>query len=61
MVLLEKRRHSLDLPYIEKWVQELGLTAQWLQARRLADMNKNNDGSNEFLTIICNFPAWKRT
>jgi hypothetical protein len=38
-VVLEKRGHSLDLPYIEKWVAELGLTPQWLHARRLADMD----------------------
>jgi hypothetical protein len=37
--ILKVRRDQLDLPYIEKWVQELGLTAQWLQARRLADMD----------------------
>jgi len=36
-VVLEKLRQKLDLPYIEKWVQDLGLTAQWSQARQLAD------------------------
>jgi len=35
-IVLEKRRHKLDLPYIEKWVAELGLIAQWSQARQLA-------------------------
>jgi hypothetical protein len=37
-VVLEKRRTRLDLPYIEKWADELGLGAQWSQARRLADL-----------------------
>jgi hypothetical protein len=37
--ILKVRRDQLDLPYIEKWVQELSLTDQWLQARRLADMD----------------------
>ena len=35
-VVLDKRRHLLDLPYIEKWVQELGLTSQWAHACQLA-------------------------
>src|ERR1043165_1977172 len=35
-VVLEKRWRSLDLPYIEKWVNELGLAVQWSQARNLA-------------------------
>ena len=34
-----KVQHSLDLPYIEKWVAELGLNAQWSQARKIADMD----------------------
>lgn len=38
-VVLEKRGHALDFPYIEKWVVELGLTDQWIQARQLADMD----------------------
>ena len=37
--ILKVRGKELDLPYIEKWVAELGLTAQWSQARRLADMD----------------------
>jgi hypothetical protein len=40
---LEKRQHKLDHTYIEKWIQELDLTAQWLQARQLADIDRNND------------------
>ena len=35
-VVLEKRRTNLDLPYIEKWIAELGLAAQWSQARQFA-------------------------
>ena len=37
--ILKVRRDQLDLPYIEKWVHELGLSTQWSQARRLADMD----------------------
>jgi hypothetical protein len=37
-VVLEKCGHKLDLPYIEKWVQALGLAAQFSQARQLADL-----------------------
>jgi hypothetical protein len=39
--ILKVRRDQLDLPYIEKWVAELGLTPQWLQARRLAGIDQN--------------------
>jgi hypothetical protein len=35
-VVLEKRRDKLDLPYVEKWVHELGLASQWAEARRQA-------------------------
>ncbi len=35
--VLKEQKEKLDLPYIEKWVQELDLTAQWSQARQLAD------------------------
>jgi hypothetical protein len=42
-IVLEKRQHKLDHTYIEKWIQELDLTAQWLQARQLADIDRNND------------------
>jgi predicted nucleotidyltransferase len=35
-VVLQKGQHQLDLPYIEKWVNELGLTPQWSQARNFA-------------------------
>jgi hypothetical protein len=27
---------ALDIPYIERWVQSLGLEAQWLQAKAMA-------------------------
>jgi predicted nucleotidyltransferase len=37
-VVLEKRQLKLDRPYIEKWVQELSLTAQWASARHLAGL-----------------------
>jgi hypothetical protein len=37
--ILKVRDVELDLPYIEKWVTELGLGAQWSQARQLADMD----------------------
>lgn len=35
-VVLEKRRDKLDLPYLEKWIHQLGLASQWAEARRLA-------------------------
>ncbi len=37
--ILKVRKDELDLSYIEKWVHELGLMAQWSQARQLADMD----------------------
>jgi hypothetical protein len=37
-VVLEKRRHALDRAYIEKWVAELGLGAEWAHARQAADL-----------------------
>ena len=37
--ILKVRGAELDLPYVEKWIQELGLSTQWSQARRLADMD----------------------
>jgi hypothetical protein len=36
--VLKVRMNLIDRAYIEKWVAELGLTPQWHQARRLADM-----------------------
>lgn len=36
--ILKVRNDLLDRSYIGKWVQELNLTAQWSQARRLADL-----------------------
>lgn len=38
VVVLEKRRHALDRAYIEKWIHELGLEAQWNEARRQAGL-----------------------
>jgi hypothetical protein len=35
-VVLERCQHKLDRDYIEKWINELDLTSQWSQARRLA-------------------------
>jgi hypothetical protein len=37
--ILKVRSDQLDFPYIEKWVAELELTAQWHKARQLADMD----------------------
>jgi hypothetical protein len=37
--ILKVRGAELDLPYVEKGIQELGLSTQWSQARRLADMD----------------------
>lgn len=34
--VLKVQQEKLDLPYIEKWVNELGLASQWAHARRLA-------------------------
>jgi hypothetical protein len=34
--ILKVRGKNLDLPYIEKWVHELGLESQWNEARRMA-------------------------
>jgi ABC-type multidrug transport system ATPase subunit len=36
--VFKKQRAELDRPYIEKWVQELSLTAQWANARHLAGL-----------------------
>jgi predicted nucleotidyltransferase len=36
-IVLQKGRLKLDLPYIEKWVQELGLTSEWARACQLAN------------------------
>lgn len=35
--ILKVRSDQLDLPYIEKWVAELGLASQWNDARHLAE------------------------
>ena len=37
--VLKVQQQSLDLPYIEKWVAELGLLEQWHQARKLAGID----------------------
>jgi hypothetical protein len=36
--VFKKRHASVDRSYIEKWVAELGLAAQWTQAQKLADI-----------------------
>jgi len=37
--VLKIQRHSLDLPYIEKWVNELGLASQWNESCRQAGIS----------------------
>ena len=37
--VLRKKHAILDRSYVEKWLQELGLTDQWLQARQLAGID----------------------
>lgn len=34
--ILQVRGRSLDRPYIEKWVNEIGLSSEWARARKLA-------------------------
>jgi predicted nucleotidyltransferase len=36
--VLKVQQSSLDFPYIEKWVHELGLESQWNEARRQANL-----------------------
>jgi hypothetical protein len=36
--VLKVQKDKLDISYIEKWVAELGLAAQWSRARKLADL-----------------------
>ena len=36
--ILKVRAERLDRAYIEKWVRELGLSAEWDQARRIAEI-----------------------
>lgn len=36
--ILKVRKDELDLPYIEKWVDQLGLASQWSQAQKLAGL-----------------------
>lgn len=36
--VLKVQQNSLDRPYIEKWVAELGLTSEWSRARQLSDL-----------------------
>jgi hypothetical protein len=36
--ILKVRADELDIPYIEKWVAELGLASEWARARQLADL-----------------------
>jgi hypothetical protein len=37
--ILKVRYNELNRIYIEKWVRELGLSAQWTRARQLADLD----------------------
>jgi hypothetical protein len=37
--ILRVRGESVDRPYIEKWVQELGLSSEWNRARRSAGLD----------------------
>ena len=36
--VLKKQNTTLDHPYIEKWVKELGLSAEWSRARQTAGL-----------------------
>ncbi|HMF90843.1 MAG TPA: hypothetical protein VKL40_09380 [Candidatus Angelobacter sp.] len=36
--ILQVRGKSLDRPYIEKWVKEIGLSSEWDRARKLASL-----------------------
>ena len=36
--ILEEQRDSLDLSYIEKWIEHLQLSEQWHSARKLAGL-----------------------
>jgi uncharacterized nucleotidyltransferase DUF6036 len=36
--VLKKQQKNIDRPYIEKWVQELGIIAEWSRARQLAGL-----------------------
>ena len=36
--ILKVRGAELDLPYIEKWITELGLASEWSRARLMADL-----------------------
>jgi hypothetical protein len=40
-VVLEKLWQKLDMPYIEKWVRGLDLSAQWSKARQLAGIDQD--------------------
>jgi hypothetical protein len=37
--ILKLRGNSLDRPYLDKWVRELGLTAEWDDAQRMAGIS----------------------
>lgn len=39
-VVLEKRRDKLDASYIQKWVSQLGIAAEWARARQLAGLEQ---------------------
>jgi len=36
--VLKVQQNALDVPYIEKWVAELGLTSEWSRARQAAGL-----------------------
>lgn len=36
--VLKVQQHSLDRPYIEKWISALALAAEWARARQLAGL-----------------------
>jgi hypothetical protein len=36
--VLKIQKNSIDRPYIEKWVSELGLTSEWARARQSAGL-----------------------
>ncbi len=40
--LLELRREHLDLDYMARWIESLGLDAQWTEARQMADANRDH-------------------
>ncbi|MGA8762037.1 MAG: hypothetical protein WB562_04025, partial [Candidatus Sulfotelmatobacter sp.] len=41
--ILKLRGDSLDRPYLDKWVRELGLTREWTDAQRIASISATGD------------------